>query len=124
MELSSKKIPSEVTALKIFIGEGHYTAGVPVYETLLYRAREMGLAGATVYKTDIGYGQKELDVSAESHKYKVSDDVPVVIEIIDDIARLKPFIAVAREIVGARGLMITYPVHVIHYGTISYQPAS
>lgn len=107
---------TETAALRIYIGESHYGRGMPVYEDILYRARQRGMAGATVFKTDIGFGHAELKTGSSHFSGRVSDDVPVIIEIIDEVDKLESFAQEARQLLGRRGLMALFPVRVLHYG--------
>jgi PII-like signaling protein len=87
------KSPSEGKLLRIFIGEADKWQGRPLYEAIVLKAREMGLAGATVTRGMMGFG-----ASSRLHTAKIlrlSSDQPVVIEITDTaerVARLLPFI--------------------------------
>lgn len=107
---------TETAALRIYIGESHYGRGMPVYEDILYRARQRGMAGATVFKTDVGFGHAELKTGSSHFSGRVSDDVPVIIEIIDEADKLESFAQDARQLLGRRGLMVLFPVRVLHYG--------
>ena len=87
------KLPQEGLLLRIYIGESDRTEVRPLYEAIVNKAREMNLAGATVLKGIMGYG-----ASSRIHTTKVlrlSEDLPIVIEIIDteeNINRLMPFL--------------------------------
>ncbi|HRJ66841.1 MAG TPA: DUF190 domain-containing protein [Alphaproteobacteria bacterium] len=107
---------TETAALRIYIGESHYGRGMPVYEDILYRARQRGMAGATVFKTDVGFGHTEPKAGSSHFSGRVSDDVPVIIEIIDGVHKLESFAQEARQLLGWRGLMALFPVRVLHYG--------
>ena len=114
-------IPKKVDVLRIYLGERHFVSGgMPLYEDILYRAREKGLAGATVLKSGLGYGQVELKPSAEGHKYRVSTDTPVVIEIVDGAEKIDEFIPIAQKLLGKYGLITRHSSEVIHYGEIDY----
>lgn len=102
--------------LRIYIGESHYHKNVPVYEAIVYRARERQLAGATVFKSGLGFGGAELKPAQGHHPYRVSDDAPAIIEIVDKETRLRDFLPVVREMLGNRGLVTLHVVAVLHYG--------
>jgi len=87
------KIPEEGQLLRIFIGESDHWKGIPLYEAIILKAREMGIAGATMLRGMMGYG-----AASRIHTAKIlrlSEDLPVVVEIVDSaekIAELMPFI--------------------------------
>jgi PII-like signaling protein len=67
----------------------------PLYESIVLKARDMGLAGATVLRGPLGYGH-----SSRIHTAKIlrlSDDLPVVIEIIDDPDKIQAFLPVLND---------------------------
>lgn len=102
--------------LRIYIGEGYYGNGMPLYEDILYRARQRELAGATVFKTLIGFGQVELRGQSAKSSGRVSADTPMVIEIIDACDKLRAFAQDIRPLMAYRGLMTLQPLDILHYG--------
>jgi len=79
------KLPSEAELLRIFIGEADKYKGKPLYEAIVNLAREKGLAGATVLRGVMGFG-----ADSRMHTAKIlrlSEDLPMVIEIVDKPAR-------------------------------------
>ncbi|MCL4811883.1 MAG: DUF190 domain-containing protein, partial [Vicinamibacteraceae bacterium] len=75
---------------RIFLGESDRVDGRPLYEVLVLKAREMGLAGATVLRGPMGFGH-----SSRLHTAKIlrlSADLPIVVEIVDTEERLRPFL--------------------------------
>ena len=87
------KIPQEGALLRIFIGEQDQWEGRPLYEAIVIRARELHLAGATVFKGVMGYGAQSRLHTAKV--LRLSEDLPIVVEIVDardKIDRLLPFI--------------------------------
>ncbi|MDP2206317.1 MAG: DUF190 domain-containing protein [Alphaproteobacteria bacterium] len=106
---------STVSVLRIYIGESHYHQHVPVYEAIVYRARERKLAGATVFKSSLGFGGAELRPSQGQHPYRVSDDAPAIVEIVDQEDRLQDFMPVVRDMLGNRGLVTLHTAAVLHY---------
>lgn len=80
----------EAKLLRIFIGEKDRCAGKPLYEYLVLKAREVGLAGATVMRGIEGFGASSLLHTARL--LRLSDDLPMVIEIVDKEERLQPFV--------------------------------
>ncbi|MBN1759021.1 MAG: DUF190 domain-containing protein [Chitinispirillaceae bacterium] len=87
------KLPEEAVLLRIFIGEKDKFHGQPLYERIVMKARELHLAGATVIRGILGFGA---DSRLHSSKLlELSQDLPIIIEIVDDqenIDKLLPFI--------------------------------
>ena len=107
------RIPEEALLLRIFIGERDRHDGRPLYEAIVLRAREMGLAGATVLRGPMGYGR-----SSRLHTAKIlrlSEDLPLLIEIVDAEARINDFLAVLGPMIGS-GLVTLEKVRVVQYG--------
>lgn len=98
--------------LKIFIGESDRYKGKPLYEQIVLKARELNLAGATVFRGILGFG-----ADSRIHTSKIlelSEDLPIVIEIVDteeNINKLIPFIDETVE----EGLVTLEKVRVIKY---------
>jgi len=67
--------------MKIYIGENDNYKGKPLYKAIVDRLREMGIAGATVYRAILGFGKKSKVHSAEV--LRLSTDLPIVIEAVD-----------------------------------------
>jgi PII-like signaling protein len=98
---------------RIFLGESDRADGRPLYETLVLKAREMGLAGATVLRGPMGFGH-----SSRLHTAKIlrlSADLPIIIEIVDSEARLQPFLQAIEPLMGS-GLITLERVKVLQYG--------
>lgn len=107
------QIPEDALLLRIFIGEDDRHEGTPLHEAIVLKAREMHLAGATVLRGPLGYGH-----SSRLHTAKIlrlSDDLPVVIEIVDSEERIRPFLSVLEEMMEG-GLVTLENVRVIRYG--------
>jgi PII-like signaling protein len=87
------RLPEEGTLLRIFVGETDRIHGKSLYEEIVLKARELGLAGATVIRGTMGFG-----ASSRVHSAKIlrlSEDLPIVIEIVDtedNLNKLMPFI--------------------------------
>ncbi|HHD12141.1 MAG TPA: DUF190 domain-containing protein [Deltaproteobacteria bacterium] len=106
------KLPEEGVLLRIFIGEMDTHEGKPLYEQIVLRARQLKLAGATVIRGIMGFG-----AHSRVHTSKIlrmSEDMPVIIEIVDreeKLAELMPFLdEVVKE-----GLITMEKVRVIKY---------
>ncbi len=84
-------LPQEGSLLRIFIGEDDKHDGKPLYEWLVLKARERGLAGATVVRGLMGFG-----AHSRLHTFKIerlSLDLPIVVEIVDVHTKLEAFLA-------------------------------
>jgi uncharacterized protein len=106
-------IPEQALLLRIFIGESDRCNGRPLYEEIVLQAREMHLAGATVLRGPLGYGR-----SSRLHTAKIlrlSEDLPLVIEIVDAQDKIETFIAELGRVM-VSGLITTEKVRVIQYG--------
>ncbi len=106
------RMEGEGTLLRIFIGESDTWHGVPLYEAIVKRVRAEGLAGATVLRGIEGFGADSR--LHTSRILRLSEDLPVVVEIVDvseNIERVLPFL---DEMVG-EGMVTTERVHVIAY---------
>ena len=107
------QIPEDAMLLRIFIGEDDRHGGAPLHEAIVLKAREMHLAGATVLRGPLGYGH-----SSRLHTAKIlrlSDDLPVVIEIVDSEERIESFLPVLDTMMEG-GLVTLEKVRVLHYG--------
>jgi uncharacterized protein len=102
--------------LRIFVGESDKIGHDLLYEKLLLKARESGLAGGTVIKGIMSYG-------ASSHLHRarlieLSEDLPIVIEIIDHAEKIEAFLPLVNELFeqcGKGGLITLENVDVIYY---------
>jgi PII-like signaling protein len=106
------QIPHEAVLLRIFIGESDRWKHQPLYEAIVLKARESHLAGATVLRGPMGFGK-----SSRLHTAKIlrlSDDLPLVIEIVDSEEKVQGFLPVLDEMIGG-GLVTLEKVHVLQY---------
>ncbi len=98
--------------LRIFIGLEDKYEGKPLWEYILTLIKENGLSGATVFKAAAGIGaHSELRTFSV---WRLSQDLPVVIEIIDREERIRDFLNVIDEII-EEGLIVLQDVEVISY---------
>ena len=98
--------------VRIFIGESDTWHGKPLYQAIVKRVREEGLAGATVTRGIEGYG-------ASSHLHtsrilRLSEDLPLVIEIVDTEERIEALLPILDEMVGD-GLVTIETVRIVTY---------
>jgi PII-like signaling protein len=83
-------LPEEGYLLRIFIGESDKHDGKPLYEWIVLKARQEGLAGATVLRGMMGFG-----AHSRIHTFKIerlSEDLPIIIEIVDTRKKLEGFL--------------------------------
>lgn len=109
------QVPKDSILLRIFLGEDDRYQHQPLYEAIVLKAREMQLAGATVLRGPMGYGQ-----SSRLHTAKIlrlSEDLPFVIEIVDSEQQIDSFLPVLDEMMtSASGLVTLERVQVLQYG--------
>jgi PII-like signaling protein len=106
------KIPAEGMLLRVFIGESDKHNGRPLYEVIVGEARRQGLAGATVWKGFMGFG-----AHSRMHTAKIlelSQDLPIVIEIVDAEEKIESFLPVLDGLV-SEGLVTVEPARIILY---------
>ena len=90
-------LPREGHLLRIFIGESDKHEGKPLYEWIVLKAREQGLAGATVLRGLEGFGAKSKVHTAKI--LRLSMDLPIVVEIVDTIEKIDAFLPLIDEAV-------------------------
>jgi len=113
------KIPENGKLLRIFIGESDRWHHQPLYEAIVFKAREMGLAGATVLRGPMGFGAK-----SHLHTSKIlrlSMDLPILIEIVDSEENINKMIPLLDEMV-TDGLVTLEDVRVLKYRATPPQP--
>jgi len=106
------KIPESGFLLRIFIGESDRWHGQPLYEAIVLKARELHLAGATVLRGPMGFG-----ANSRLHTTKIlrlSEDLPIVIEIVDGREKIDELMPHIDEMV-TEGLVTLERVEVIKY---------
>ncbi len=106
------KIEGEGVRLSIYIGESDQYHHRPLYHEIVERARRDGLAGATVLRGVEGFG-----ANSRLHTTRLlslSEDLPIVIEVIDRADRIDAFLPQLEDLV-AEGLVVREPVHIIAY---------
>jgi PII-like signaling protein len=106
------KIEGPGQLLRIFIGESDRWHGKPLHEAILLRARERGLAGATVLRGMAGFGAKSRIHTASI--LRLSEDLPVIVEIVDTAERIAAILPELDTMVG-EGLITLEEVRVIAY---------
>ena len=109
------QLPRNAILLRIFIGENDRHDGRPLYEAIVLKAREAGLGGATVLRGPMGFGH-----SSRLHTAKIlrlSEDLPLIIEIVDAEAKIDAFLPVLDGMMSS-GLVTLEKVQVLQYGTV------
>jgi uncharacterized protein len=106
------ELPRDALLLRIFLGESDELEGEPVFKKIVLKAREMNLAGATVLRGPLGFGRSSL--LHASAVFRISTDLPIVIEIVDTEEKIQEFLVEAETIVGA-GLITLEKVEAIFY---------
>ncbi len=106
-------LPEKAQVLRIFIGESDKLGRRPLYEAIISEARRRKLAGATAIRGVLGFG-------AESHMHtakilRLSEDLPMVVEIVDHPEKIQEFLPYVDEHV-KEGLVLIEDVRVIFYG--------
>lgn len=106
------QIPEDGYLLRIIIGESDRAGHRPLYEAIVLKAREAGLAGATVTRGVMGYGKNSVIHTAKI--LRLSEDLPMVIEIADSLERIEQFLPMLDEMI-TDGLVTLERVRVIQY---------
>ena len=106
-------LPTESLLVRVYIGESDRAEHRPLYEAIVMKARQAGLAGATVLRGAMGFG-----ASSHLHTAKVlrlSIDLPLIIEIVDSEEKINAFLPQLQELVGG-GMITVERIRVVHYG--------
>jgi len=105
-------VPEDGYLLRIFVGESDRHGHRPLYESIVLQAREAGLAGATVLRGVMGFGKHSILHTAKI--LRLSEDMPMIIEIVDSLDNIEKFLPVLDELI-KDGLVTIEKVRVIHY---------
>jgi PII-like signaling protein len=106
------KLPEEARRLSIYTGERDKIEGKPLVEAVVEKARELGLAGATVLRGALGYGANSR--MRTSKILMLSQDLPLVVEIIDSAEKIDRLLPWLDEVI-REGLVTIEPVTVFFY---------
>jgi uncharacterized protein len=90
------ELKNDAQLIRIFIGESDKIQHIPVYEKIVTEARKFGMAGATVYQGIMGFGRTSRLKTAKI--LRLSEDLPIVIEIVDESEKIEKFLAILDEI--------------------------
>lgn len=88
-------LPEEGYLLRIFIGESDKHEGRPLYEWIVLKARERGLAGATVLRGIMGFGPSSKVSTVKI--LRLSEDLPIVVELVDQHEKLEEFLSIISD---------------------------
>src|SRR5215467_5486023 len=106
------KIPEDGYLLRVFVGQSDKHGHIPLYEAIVLKARETGLAGATVLRGVMGFGRHSVMRTAKI--LRLSEDLPMIVEIVDSLEKIEAFLPTLDAMV-PEGLVTLEPVRVIHY---------
>ena len=99
--------------LRVFVGESDRWNHHPLYESIVLRAREHGLAGATVTRGLMGFGKNSVLHTAKI--LRLSEDLPMVVEIVDNREKIESFLPALNEMIND-GLVTLEEIKVVHHG--------
>ena len=111
-------LPNAALLLRIYLGEGERAGNSPLFEALVMKAREMGLAGATVLRGPMGFGH-----SGRMHTAKILDlssNLPLVIEIVDVRPRIEAFLEAVQHLLVST-LVTVEKVRIVQYGKTKHE---
>jgi len=106
------QIPEDGYLLRVFVGESDRRGHHPLYEAIVLKARESGLAGATVVRGVMGFGKHS--VLHTTKILRLSEDLPMGVEIVDSLEKIEQCLPVLDEMV-TDGLVTLERIRVIHY---------
>lgn len=110
-------LSGQAKQLRIIVGESDRVYQKPLYEAIIYAAKKYKIAGATVSRGMLSYGADSMMHSGKI--FALSEDVPVVIVLVDVNERLADFSVIINRLMdkaGAGGLMTVEDVEVLRYG--------
>ena len=111
-------LPEEGYLLRIFIGESDRHSGKLLYEWIVLKAREEGLAGATVLRGMMGFGAHS---RLQTFKIeRLSQDLPIIVEIVDTREKLEKFLSlIDNEIEEGMATLEQIQIHFYRSGTVA-----
>lgn len=112
--------PCDAMLLRIFIGHDDVFDDKPLYDQIVLKARELGIAGATVTRGLLAYGPASQELQI---RLRLSEDLPIVIDIVDAEEKINAFLPVVQAMVES-GLIFTQKVSVVRYGREKSRPES
>ena len=101
----------DAALLRVFFGESDRVGGRPAAEALLSAAHDAGLAGATLFRGSLGFGADS--VLHQPHPFRLSGDLPVVLEVVDEQQRIDAFVEQLGRLLPGGGLVTVERVNVL-----------
>lgn len=114
MSHPSRALTGEAALLRVYFGESDKHGGRPASEALLRAAQEAGLASATLLRGSIGFGADS--VLHELRPFRLSGDLPMVLEVVDDAGRVDRFAQSLAGLLTGGGLVTVERVTVLRHG--------
>jgi hypothetical protein len=108
------QVPEDSVLLRIFLGEDDKFEHLPLYEAIVLKARELHLAGTTVIRGPMGFGHSSLIHTTKI--LRLSEDLPLVIEIVDSQDKINTFLPALNRMMPA-GMVTLEKVKVLRYGS-------
>lgn len=99
--------------LRVFVSEQERHGGRPLFEAILSRARELGLAGGTVFRGAMGFGR--FTKLHRPHLLEIAEDLPLLVEIVDEGRKIDRLVAELEGMV-AHGLAVLDDVEIVQFG--------
>jgi PII-like signaling protein len=104
--------PGDARLLRLYLNNNDRVHGKPLYEAVVAKAREMGLAGASVFTAEMGYGTHRV-IHDDRNEYTFIG-APVVVEVVDREERIDSLLVELEAMVG-EAFVTVCPVQVAHY---------
>lgn len=115
------QVPQSAMLLRIFMGERDRHGGHALFNAIVLKARELHLAGATVLRGQVGYGHSTRIHRASA--LEMSEDLPVLVEIVDAEERIQAFLPVLDGMLEGNSALVTLEkVQVLRYGADAMRP--
>lgn len=106
------RAPCDATLLRIFVGDDDTYDDKPLYDQIVLKARAMEMAGATVIRGVLAFGPASRELQIQ---LRLSEDLPIVIEIVDTEEKIRQFLPVLDGMLDL-GLVTTQKLSVVRYG--------
>lgn len=107
------ELPEDCVRLRIYVGEADKWEHRPLYEAIVAKAREDGMAGATVFRSPMGFGANSVIRTAKI--LTLSSDLPITIEVVDTEVKARAFAETLQAGILRDGMITMEPVKVLHY---------
>jgi PII-like signaling protein len=111
--ITKQLLSGEAALLRIYIGSRDKQGARNLYEVIVEEAREAGLAGATVYEGFMGFGANS--VVHRTHVWGLSQDLPVMLELVDEENKVRDFLPRIKVLLQGGGLITLQKLQVLHY---------